>query len=140
MSKEMFGTVLALLTAVVSGLAIPVNKIFVVDLDPTVFTAVRAVIIGIVFLLLSFATKGFSRGSLKVNWKYLLLIAIIGGAFAFSLFFLRDQRLGVFRHTASSIDTASESWSGAASGTGAGTAGGWARKACSSSWMALSSR
>ncbi len=87
MSRELVGTVLALLTAVISGLAIPVNKIFVVDLDPTVFTAVRAVITGVVFLLLSFATRGFSRESFGTNWKYLVLIAVIGGAFAFLLFF-----------------------------------------------------
>lgn len=83
----MFGTILALLTAVISGFAIPVNKIFVVDLDPIVFTAVRAVIVGVVFLLLSFATRGFSKESLGSNWKYLLLIAVIGGALAFLLFF-----------------------------------------------------
>jgi drug/metabolite transporter (DMT)-like permease len=87
MNKETFGTVLALLTAGISGLAIPVNKIFVVDLDPAVFTAVRAVIIGLVFLLLSLAINGFNRERLKVSWKYLLLIAVIGGAFAFLLFF-----------------------------------------------------
>lgn len=87
MSKETFGTILALLTAIISGFAIPVNKIFVVDLDPTVFTAVRAVIIGIVFLLLSLATRGFKKERMKVNWKYLALIAVIGGAFAFLLFF-----------------------------------------------------
>lgn len=86
-NKELFGTILALLTAVISGFAIPVNKIFVVDLDPTVFTAVRAIIIGIIFLLLSFATRGFSKENLKANWKYLLLIAVIGGALAFLLFF-----------------------------------------------------
>ncbi|UCC91410.1 MAG: DMT family transporter [Candidatus Aenigmatarchaeota archaeon] len=87
MSREVIGTILALLTAIISGFAIPVNKIFVVDLDPTVFTAVRAVIIGVVFLLLSFATRGFSRESFGMNWKYLALIAIIGGALAFLLFF-----------------------------------------------------
>ncbi len=86
-NKELFGTVLALLTAIISGFAIPVNKIFVVDLDPTVFTAVRAVIVGVVFLLLSLATRGFNRESVKTNWKYLVLIAVIGGAFAFLLFF-----------------------------------------------------
>lgn len=86
-NKEVFGTILALLTAVISGFAIPVNKIFVVDLDPTVFTAVRAIIIGVIFLLLSLATRGFSKEKLGVNWKYLVLIAVIGGAFAFLLFF-----------------------------------------------------
>ncbi len=87
MNKETYGTILALLTAIVSGVAIPVNKIFVVSLDPTVFTAVRAVVVGLVFLLLSLVTGGFKKGRLKVNWKYLALIAIIGGSFAFLLFF-----------------------------------------------------
>jgi len=87
MNKETCGTILALLTAIVSGVAIPVNKIFVVSLDPTVFTAVRAVVVGLVFLLLSLITGGFKKGRLKVNWKYLALIAIIGGSFAFLLFF-----------------------------------------------------
>ncbi|UCC91203.1 MAG: DMT family transporter, partial [Candidatus Aenigmatarchaeota archaeon] len=86
-NKELLGTILALLTAIISGFAIPMNKIFVVDLDPTVFTAVRAIIIGVIFLLLSLATKGFSKENLGNNWKYLALIAIIGGAFAFLLFF-----------------------------------------------------
>lgn len=75
------------MAAVISGLAIPVNKLFVVDLDPTVFTAVRAIIIGVIFLLISLFTRGFSRERSKVNWKYLVLIAVIGGAFAFLLFF-----------------------------------------------------
>ena len=87
MKKEVFGTILALLTAIISGFAIPVNKIFVVNLDPTVFTAVRAVIVGFVFLLLSFATGSFRVENLKTNWKYLALIALLGGSFAFLLFF-----------------------------------------------------
>jgi drug/metabolite transporter (DMT)-like permease len=86
-NKEMFGTLLAFFAAVISGIAIPLNKVFVVDLDPTVFTAVRSVIIGVIFLLLSFATHGFDKKQFKTNWKYLVLIALIGGALAFLLFF-----------------------------------------------------
>lgn len=86
-NKEWFGTILALFTAIISGISIPANKIFVVDLDPTVFTAVRAIIIGFIFLLLSLFTKGFSKENVGKNWKYLVLIAVIGGAFAFLLFF-----------------------------------------------------
>ena len=86
-NKVWFGTLLALFTAIISGIAIPANKIFVVDLDPTVFTAVRAVIIGLIFLLLSLFTKGFSKEKIGKNWKYLVLIAVIGGALAFLLFF-----------------------------------------------------
>ncbi len=101
-SKEVRGTVLALLTALVSGLAIPVNKIFVIKLDPVVFTAVRAVIIGTVFLALSLITRSFRKQSLTKNWKYLALIAIIGGSFAFMLFFtglkLTTAGRGAFLH------------------------------------------
>lgn len=86
-NKGISGVILALLAAIVSGVSIPVNKIFVVDLDPAVFTAVRAVIIGVVFLAISLATRSFSPGCMKKDWKYLALIAIIGGAFAFLLFF-----------------------------------------------------
>jgi drug/metabolite transporter (DMT)-like permease len=72
----------------VSGIAIPLNKLFIVNLDPTVFTAVRAVIIGLIFLLLSFYQSGKShRRFRKVSWGYLLAIAVIGGAFAFLLYF-----------------------------------------------------
>jgi drug/metabolite transporter (DMT)-like permease len=86
-NKELLGTTLAIFAAVISGISIPLNKIFVVDLDPAVFTAVRAVIIGLVFLLISFATHGMSKKLLKQDWKYLVLIAVIGGALAFLLFF-----------------------------------------------------
>ena len=58
-----------------------------VDLDPAVFTAVRAIIIGLIFLLISFATHGMNKKLLKQDWKYLALIAVIGGALAFLLFF-----------------------------------------------------
>jgi drug/metabolite transporter (DMT)-like permease len=86
-SREIIGTVFALFAAVISGISIPLNKIFVVDIDPTIFTAVRAIIIGFVFLLLSFGTHSLHRNELKKHWKYLALIAVIGGAFAFLMFF-----------------------------------------------------
>jgi len=86
-NKEMFGTLLALFAAIVSGIAIPLNKIFVVDIDPAVFTAVRAVIIGLVFLLISFQTHGMSRKLFRHDWKYFIFIAVVGGALAFLLFF-----------------------------------------------------
>ncbi len=88
MKGETKGIILAILAAIVSGISIPANKYFIVNLDPTVFTAVRAVIIGIVFLMISLyisATK--KRSFKKVPWKYLLFIAIVGGAFAFLLYF-----------------------------------------------------
>ncbi len=88
MQKETAGTILALLTALVSGFAIPINKMFVVDLDPLVFTAIRALIIGLVFLTLSgFHVRLKGREFKKVPWKYLLAIGIIGGGLAFWFYF-----------------------------------------------------
>ncbi|MFQ6020399.1 MAG: DMT family transporter [Candidatus Aenigmatarchaeota archaeon] len=88
MKKETLGTLLAIMTAFVSGIAIPINKIFVVDLDPTVFTAIRALIIGVIFFILaSFQSKFDYQKFKKVPWKYLLAIGIIGGSFAFLMFF-----------------------------------------------------
>ena len=85
MNKELKGTILALLTAVISGVSIPLNKIFVVNLDPLVFTSIRSLIIGAVFLVITrFRREHIDK---KINIKYLALIAIIGGAFAFLLFF-----------------------------------------------------
>jgi drug/metabolite transporter (DMT)-like permease len=88
MKKEALGTFLALLTAVVSGLAIPVNKIFVSQLDPVVFTAVRAIFIGLIFFILAGYRNGFRFRKLnRVPWSWLLLIGIIGGGLGFLLYF-----------------------------------------------------
>lgn len=88
MKNEIKGTILALLAAIVSGIAIPVNKLFIVHLDPLVFTGVRAIIIGIIFLALSlYQSRSRHQKFKKVSWKYLISIAVIGGAFAFILFF-----------------------------------------------------
>jgi len=102
-NKELYGTILALLTAVVSGVAIPLNKFFVVGIDPTVFTAIRALFIGLVFLIIAgvqckFDLKAFK----KVSWSILFLIGIIGGGMAFLLFFhglkLTTAIRGAFLH------------------------------------------
>jgi drug/metabolite transporter (DMT)-like permease len=88
MDKEFFGTALALMAAVISGFAIPLNKIFVVDLDPAVFTAIRALVIGLVFLTISFLRKDVSLRSIrKMPLGYLLAIGIIGGGVAFLMYF-----------------------------------------------------
>ncbi len=88
MKKEAFGTLLALLTALVSGFAIPVNKIFVSGLDPVVFTAVRAIFIGALFYFLAGYRNGFRfRGLNRVPWSWLLAIGIIGGGLGFLLYF-----------------------------------------------------
>jgi drug/metabolite transporter (DMT)-like permease len=86
--REAIGTFLALVTAVISGFSIFANKWFVVDLEPAVFTAVRAVIVGLVFLILSFAFGSWKRKERSsLNWGALFVIGIIGGGIAFLLFF-----------------------------------------------------
>jgi drug/metabolite transporter (DMT)-like permease len=88
MKKEALGTLLAILTAVVSGFSIPVNKIFVSGLDPVVFTAVRAILIGVIFFALAGMRNGFRFRNLnRVPWSWLLLIGIIGGGLGFLLYF-----------------------------------------------------
>lgn len=88
MGKEALGTSLAVLTAIISGFAIFANKLFIVDLDPTIFTAVRAMIIGGLFFIIAMVHSRVSKRSFKtVPWKYLLAIGMIGGGLAFLLFF-----------------------------------------------------
>jgi drug/metabolite transporter (DMT)-like permease len=84
---ELRGTLLILLTALVSGIAIVANKFFVVKIDPLLFTAVRALIIGLAFLFISlyFSKK---RGSFKkATWGSLIFLGVVGGSIAFWLFF-----------------------------------------------------
>jgi len=88
MKKEFLGTILAILTAIVSGFAIIANKAFVVDMDPMVFTSIRALFIGIAFFIISSIQCKFNYKKFKrVPWKYLIFIGLIGGAFAFLFFF-----------------------------------------------------
>lgn len=85
MKNETKGTIFAITAAVISGFSIPLNKIFVVNLDPLVFTAIRSLIIGIAFFVISYFNKGHTEG--RTDLKNLAMIAIIGGAIAFLLFF-----------------------------------------------------
>ncbi|MEM5812395.1 MAG: DMT family transporter [Candidatus Aenigmatarchaeota archaeon] len=88
MNKEHLGTILAVITAIISGIAIPLNKIFVVQMEPAVFTAIRALIIGLVFLAFAgWKSKKGKTSFRKVPWKYLIAIGIIGGGLAFLLYF-----------------------------------------------------
>jgi len=103
MNKETKGTLLAFATAIISGISIPLNKLFVVNMDPTVFTAVRGFIIGLIFILLSWKTKKLRKDILEgQKWLYLVLIGIIGGGLAFLTYFhglqLTTSSRGAFLH------------------------------------------
>ena len=71
MDQEIRGTLLALMTATVSGFAIVANKFFITGLDPAVFTAVRALLIGLVFLVISVKhqTNNYKFNNKDSNYK-----------------------------------------------------------------------
>ena len=82
------GTFLVICAAIISGFSIPINKFLITDLDPTIFTATRAILIGIgFFILASFENKFDYKKFKKVPWKYLLVIGFLGGGLAFLLYF-----------------------------------------------------
>jgi len=84
MDKETLGTLLVLGTAIGSGAAIVINRFFVLKVEPVVFTAIRALFIGLVFLALSKKFKGESK---PVPLWNLAVLGLIGGGLAFLLFF-----------------------------------------------------
>ena len=84
MDKETLGTLLVLTTAIGSGAAIIINRLFVLKVEPVVFTAIRALFIGLVFFALS---QKFEKKSKSVPIVNLLLLGLIGGGLAFFLFF-----------------------------------------------------
>ncbi len=87
-NNEVFGTFLVILTAIFSGFNIVANKFFVESIDPLIFTATRALLIGIIFFFISlFIAKTKGKKFKSASWKSLTLIGIIGGSFAFWLFF-----------------------------------------------------
>src|SRR3989304_1999818 len=85
--KELVGTLLVLLTALISGFAIVINKFFVTTIDPLIFTSLRAFFNGVIFLFISFYFNKGQKSFNKVSWKWLIAIGVIGGGFAFWLFF-----------------------------------------------------
>lgn len=86
-NKEWMGTLLVILTALVSGIAVVVHKFFVSQIDPLIFTGVRAFFIGIIFLFISLYFTRNKKGFNKVSWRWLVSIGVIGGGFAFWMYF-----------------------------------------------------
>lgn len=88
MSRELIGTILVILTAIFSGFNIVANKYFLAAVDPLILTAIRGLMIGILFLFISLVVANKDNGQFKhTSWKNLLLIGIIGGGIAFWMFF-----------------------------------------------------
>jgi len=87
--RELFGVLLVILTALVSGVSVVANRLFVIKIDPFVFTTIRSFFIGLIFLVISFFACSFKvKKFKKVSWWTLILIGIIGGSAPFLLFFI----------------------------------------------------
>jgi len=56
-------------------------------IDPLVFTALRSFFIGIIFLFLSLYFTRKHKTFNKVSWKWLVPIGVLGGGFAFWMYF-----------------------------------------------------
>ena len=90
MSSQTKGIYLALVTALISGIAIFVNKFAVGAIQPPlVFTATKNVGVGLLIISLLIATKKWQlvKKLTKREFIYLMLIGIIGGSIPFYLYF-----------------------------------------------------
>ncbi|MFH1587509.1 MAG: DMT family transporter [Candidatus Diapherotrites archaeon] len=83
------GLMFALLTAIVSGVAIFVNKFAVGGIDPFAFTTAKNIIVAIFLISTFFLIKDFSKlkALTKKNWLQLGTIGLVGGSIPFLLFF-----------------------------------------------------
>lgn len=90
-SRSERGIAFALATAAVSGVAVFVNGIAVRRFDdPTVYTTAKNLLAGALLVLVFLATRSFrpDRGAVsRSQWPALAVIAVIGGAIPFVLFF-----------------------------------------------------
>jgi len=83
------GLLLVFATAIISGVSIYVNSLGVKFGNPYVFTGMKNLLVGVVFLLLILMLKEWKTlKQLKIKqWLKLLVIGLIGGAIPFLLFF-----------------------------------------------------
>ncbi len=90
------GILFALITSVISGIAIFYSKISVAKIDPLVLATSRNLYVGLVFLILLIITKKISelRNINRKNLFQLILIGLIGGGIPFYLFFSGLQLIG----------------------------------------------
>lgn len=90
MFRNKTGIQLALMTAVISGVSVFVNK-FAVGLikPPVLFTGLKNVMVGLILLSLLLATRkiGTLKNLTKKQWGQLLAVGVVGGYIPFYLFF-----------------------------------------------------
>ncbi len=94
MSKK--ALLLSLLTALISGISIFANGIFVTKTNPLVFTVLRnmAVVLLLTVGLILFGHAGKLKELRKRDWGKLIIIGAIGGGIPFALFFTGLAQIG----------------------------------------------
>lgn len=90
------GVLFALITSVISGIAIFYSKISVAKIDPLVLATSRNLYVGVAFFLLLIFTKKINelKNVSRKNLLQLILIGLIGGGIPFYLFFSGLQVIG----------------------------------------------
>jgi drug/metabolite transporter (DMT)-like permease len=88
------GIIFSLLTALVSGISVYVNSIFIAKIDPILFAFVRNFLVAIILSILIFPKISEIKSLSKHNWINLIIIGIIGGGVPFALFFIGLSKIG----------------------------------------------
>ena len=83
------GIILALLTAIVSGVSVFVNGVTVKNFDPFLFTTLKGILVAVFLssILVLLGQINEIRSLTRKQWKSLFLIGLIGGSVPFMLFF-----------------------------------------------------
>jgi len=98
------GVFLVILTALISGFSIFINKWSVSKIEPYTFTFLKNTIVALFLLSLVFFTKELKiiKKITKKQWFQLIMIGLIGGSIPFLLFFkglsLTSASMGSFIH------------------------------------------
>ena len=108
MKKQTKGILLVLSTAIISGVSIFINSLFVEKVAPSSFTFLKNSIVGIAILLLIVSASMLLKKPTELKtlkpkeWGKLVLIGLIGGSIPFLLFFeglaITDPAAGSFIH------------------------------------------
>ncbi|MFH1240135.1 MAG: DMT family transporter [Candidatus Diapherotrites archaeon] len=83
------GLILVLITALVSGMSIFINKFGVSEMNPFVFATMKNLVVGVFLISLIFLLKEWRKlvAMSKAQWIKLMAIGLIGGSIPFLLYF-----------------------------------------------------
>ena len=90
------GLMWAVVTALISGVAVFANGLVVKGIDPLVHTTVKNAMVGLMIVGVLIATAEWKRlrGLDRKQWLKLMAIAVVGGSVSFALFFTGLKMIG----------------------------------------------